>query len=108
MELVETWPQYVRRISKALKQEEIAEMTGISQTTVSSWLRGAPAMPKAESVIIFAKAFGQPAVEALAAAGYLQASEVASTVRTPLSEYDELELVEELRRRMSKRTKRSR
>jgi transcriptional regulator with XRE-family HTH domain len=99
MKLVETWPQYVRRISRSLKQEEISEMTGISQTTVSAWLRGAPAMPKAESVIIFAKAFGQPPVEALVAAGYLDSADVASTVRTPLSEYSSTELFDELRAR---------
>lgn len=89
----------MRRISKALKQEEISEMTGISQTTVSAWFRGAPAMPKAEMVIAFAKAFKQPPVEALVAAGYLDAADAASTVRTPLSEYRDGELYDELRRR---------
>ena len=99
MKPVETWAHYVRRISKALKQEEISEMTGISQTTVSAWFRGAPAMPKAEMVIAFAKAFQQPPVEALVAAGYLDAADAASTVRTSLSEYRDGELYDELRRR---------
>jgi hypothetical protein len=96
---VQTWPDYVRRISKGLKQEEISEMTGISQTTISAWFRGAPAMPKAEMVIAFAKAFRQPPVEALVAAGYLDAADAASTVRTPLSEYSSGELFDELRSR---------
>ena len=101
MRIVENWPAYVRRVSKALKQEQISEVTGISQTTVSSWLRGAPAMPKAEMVIVFARAFHQPPVEALAAAGYLDAAEAASMSRTALTEYSTAELFDELRRRTS-------
>jgi len=96
---MDIWPAYVRRVAKALTQEEISGRTGISQTTVSAWLRGAPAMPKAEMVIVFARAFGQPPVEALAAAGYLDASEAASMSRTPLSDYSTDELFDELRSR---------
>lgn len=99
MAQMETWPEYVRRIAGGMKQEQISEVTGISQTSISAWLRGAPTTPKAESVIAFARGFSQPAVEALAAAGYLDAVEAAATVRTPLSEYSRSELLEELLRR---------
>ena len=99
MFLVQTWPAYVRRITGEMKQEQISETTGISQTTISAWLRGAPLMPKAETVIAFAKAYKQPAVEALVAAGYLEASDAAATVRTPLREFSTDELLSELRRR---------
>jgi len=98
---VETWPSYVRRITAGLKQEQISEASGISQTTISAWLRGAPAIPKAESVIAFARAFGQPAVEALVAAGYLDAEDAAATVRTPLAEFSTEELFAELHTRMT-------
>jgi len=99
MFLVQSWPAYVRRVTGSLKQEQIAETTGISQTTISAWLRGAPMTPKAETVIAFAKSFNQPAVEALAAAGYLEASDAAATVRTPLDEFSTDELMAELRKR---------
>ena len=101
MLIVESWPEYVRRISKTLTQEQISELTGISQTTVSSWLRAAPSVPKADMVIAFARAFRQPPMEALAAAGYLTAAEVASTARTPLGVYSTAELFEEMRKRTS-------
>lgn len=107
MIVVETWPEYVRRVAGGMRQEQISALTGISQTTVSTWLRGAPGLPRAESVIAFARGFKVAPVQALVMAGYLQADEVAIKARTPLSEYEELELVEELRRRASKRSKRS-
>lgn len=96
MFLMETWPQYVRRVAGALKQEQVAELTGISQATVSAWLRGAPGVPRAETVITFARAFERSPVEALVAAGYLDATEVAAKVRTPLGEYSREELLQHL------------
>lgn len=102
---VETWPEYVRRIAGDMKQEDISALTGISQTTVSSWLRGAPGLPRAESVIAFARAYEKPPVEALVAAGYLDGGEAAAKVRTPLSEYSNRELVGELSSRLSKESK---
>ena len=108
MLVVETWPEYVRRIAGGMRQEQISKMTGISQATVSAWLRGAPGLPKAESVIAFARGFEVAPVQALVAAGYLRIDEAAIKARTALSEYEELELVDELRRRMSKQSKRSR
>lgn len=99
MFLVQTWPAYVRRVTGGSKQEQISETTGISQTTISNWLRGAPLTPKAETVIAFAKSYNQPAVEALVAAGYLEASDAAATVRTPLEQFSTDELLDELRKR---------
>lgn len=96
---METWPQYVKRIAGPLKQEQIAEHSGISQATVSAWLRGAPGVPRAETVIAFARAFNRSPVEALVAAGYLQSDEAAAKARTPLVEYSDRELLDELRRR---------
>lgn len=101
MLIVESWPEYARRVSKGMTQEQISELTGISQTTVSSWLRSAPSTPKAEMVIAFARAFRQPPMEALAAAGYLTAAEAATTAHTPLGVYSTDELFHEMRRRTS-------
>lgn len=101
MSIVKSWSEYVRRISRGITQEQISELTGISQTTVSSWLRSAPSTPKADMVIAFARAFRQPPMQALAAAGYLTAAEVASTARTPLGVYSTDELFDEVRRRTS-------
>jgi transcriptional regulator with XRE-family HTH domain len=96
---METWPQYVRKVAGLRKQEEIAELTGLSQATVSAWLRGAPGIPRAETVIAFARAFSRSPVEALVAAGYLQSDEASVKARSPLSEYSSSELLDELRSR---------
>ena len=93
---MESWSAYVRRVAGGLTQVQIAEKTGLAQTNVGRWLRGDPGAPKAESVIAFAKSFGQPPVEALVAAGYLDVADAASTVRTALTEYSREELLEHL------------
>jgi transcriptional regulator with XRE-family HTH domain len=103
---MEDWSDYVRRIVGDLNQLEIAAKTGLAQTNIGRWLRGIPQAPKVESVVQFARAFGQPPVEALVAAGYITAEEAGAKARrqrTPLSEYSEEELVDDLRRRVLQR-----
>lgn len=104
MPIVESWAEYVRRVSQPLTQTQIAEKCGIAQTNIGRWLRGDPGLPKAESVVAFARAFKQNPVEALLAAGYLQPADVGAEVtprigRTPLREYSTRELAAELMRR---------
>ena len=93
------WSLYVRRIAGGLNQVQIAERAGLSQTNIGKWLRGEPGAPRAESVIAFARAFGQPPLEALIAAGYLSAAEAQVSARTPLDGYTYSELIAELQRR---------
>ena len=50
-------------------------------------------------MIAFARAFGQPPLEALIAAGYLSAAEAQVSARTPLDGYTYSELIAELQRR---------
>ena len=97
------WSNYVRRVAGNFTQLEIAEKTGIAQTNIGRWLRGEPGSPKAESVVALARAFHQPPVEALVAAGYITATEAgakARRTRTPLRDYTDVELVDELRSRV--------
>lgn len=100
---METWAEYVRRVSAGLTQTQIAEKSGVAQTNVGRWLRGDPGQPKADSVVAFARAFKQPPVEALIAAGYLSIEEGApgKGARTNLSQYSSDELIAELRSRLS-------
>lgn len=104
MRVVETWPDYVRRVAVGLTQEQIAaKVGGMSGSAVGKWMRGdLAAQPDANKVIAFAKAFNQPPMEALTAAGYFTAGESLPSARTPLSEYDDIELLDELRRRTVK------
>ena len=93
---MDSWPAYVRRVAGGLTQVQIAQKTGLAQTNIGRWLRGDPGAPKADSVIAFAKSFGQPPVEALVAAGYLDVADAASPVRTDLNEYSIEELLQHL------------
>lgn len=98
---MESWAQYVRRVAGVLTQAEIADKIGVAQTNVSRWLRGDPGLPKAESVIAFARAFRQPPGEALLAAGYISADEAQNFgTRTPLSQYSLDELFAEIQSRI--------
>jgi transcriptional regulator with XRE-family HTH domain len=98
---MEDWSDYVRRIVGELNQLEIAAKTGLAQTNIGRWLRGAPGQPKADSVVIFARAFNEQPVEALMAAGYVTPAEAGVKARLPktrtsLREYTNHELIEEL------------
>ena len=100
---VDQWAQYVRQVAGNLNQLEIAAKTGIAQSNVGRWLRGEPGLPKAESVVALARAFDQPPIEALVAAGYITEEEAGAKARrgrTPLNDYTEAELLDELRRRV--------
>jgi len=98
---VESWTEYVTRVSRPLTQQQIAQKCGVAQTNVGRWLRGDPGVPRVESVIAFARAFGRPLLEAFIAAGFMTPADAAAVtqLRTPLRDYDTLELIEELRRR---------
>lgn len=97
-----SWPDYVRRVAAGLTQAQIAARVGISTSSAGSWVRGDPVQPDADKVIAFAKAFGQPPLEALTAAGYFTHDETVPQTRTPLSAYADIELLDELRRRTIK------
>lgn len=64
------WPSYMRRVTAGATQVQIAEQTGIEQTSISRWMLGKN-RPRAELVIQFARAYHRSPVEALIAAGYL-------------------------------------
>ena len=92
------WQEYVRRVTGTLTHAQISEKSGVAQSNVGRWLRGEHIVPKADSVISFAQSFGQPPVEALIAAGYLEESQTTAP-RSPLSMYSTGELFAELARR---------
>jgi hypothetical protein len=76
-------------------------MAGVHAAAVGRWIRGETDAPRAESVVAFARALGLPPVEALVAACYITRDEAAHaiTVRNAISEYSDVELLEELTRR---------
>ena len=99
---VSAWGEYVRRHARGLTQTQVAEKTGLAQTAISRWLRDDLDLPRAEFVVRFARGFNENPVEALVVAGYITAEEAgaATVVKTPLSEFTEGEMLDELRRRV--------
>jgi len=69
-----TWWRYVVAVTGAATQKDIASATGIDQSSISRWQRGANT-PRAEAVVAFARAYDRSPVEALVAAGYLSSDE---------------------------------
>lgn len=97
----ESWAEYVRRVTAHLTQAQTGQKAGIHAAAIGRWLRGDTDAPRAESVVSFARALGLPPVEALVAAGYINANEAthAVTVRTTIADYSDVELLQELTRR---------
>jgi transcriptional regulator with XRE-family HTH domain len=95
------WQSYLREIST--NQSEIARATGVHSATVSRWLAGT-SRPSATQVIAVARAFDRSPVVALVAADYLTRAEVESEVQlTPgmsLAAFSELDIAQELVRRI--------
>lgn len=99
--MAETWPQYLRRISGGATQAQIAERIGIGRLSVCNWLHG-KTQPKAETVMLVARAYARSPIEALLAASYLRADEVRLPIepRPSLTKVGAEELADEVRRRM--------
>jgi transcriptional regulator with XRE-family HTH domain len=70
-----TWWRYVVTVTGEATQKDIAAATGIDQSSISRWQRGA-STPRAEAVVALARAYKRSPVEALVAAGYLSSSEI--------------------------------
>ena len=99
---VETWPEYLRRITGGQTQSMIAERLGVGRLSVCNWLHG-KTRPKAETVILVARVFGRSPVEALLAAGFLQVDELHAPVeiRISPSELSSADLAAEVQRRLA-------
>lgn len=83
-------------------QKAISDETGVEQTVLSRWKLGRN-RPEAQSVVEFARAIHRPPTEALVAAGYLRAAEVAASIEVvrPLTDLSDDDLLAEVRRRMT-------
>lgn len=69
-DVTKSWSRYVRAVIGARKNNEVAEMVGVSETTIGNWVKAKGfTRPGAGEVVKFARAFRQPLHEALLAAG---------------------------------------
>jgi transcriptional regulator with XRE-family HTH domain len=97
------WWRYVVTVTGHAAQKDIAAATGIDQSSISRWQRGANT-PRAEAVVAFARVYGRSPVEALVAAGYLSSNELGvvemTTLTGDLSGASIDSLLSEIRRRV--------
>jgi transcriptional regulator with XRE-family HTH domain len=77
--MIETWPEYLRRITAGHTQAQIAERVGVGRLSVCNWFNG-KTRPKAETAIAVARVYRRPPVEALLAAAYLDHHEIDGAV----------------------------
>lgn len=98
------WTTYVRQVVGNDKQVEVAQKTGIDQTTISRWLAGGggSARISSQSVAKFARGYGLPVLQAFVMAGFLTPEEAGMKTSEPpnLGEVDSSELLRELQRRL--------
>lgn len=98
-----TWWKYVATVTGNAAQKDVAAATGIDQSSISRWQRGANT-PRAEAVITLARTYGRSPVEALVAAGYLSSGELGvaelTTLTGDLSGASIDSLLAEIRRRL--------
>ncbi len=99
------WSEYVRAIAGEDTGKTIALRSGIAESTISRWLSGQVPARVPRAVVQLARAYNSSPLQALVAAGYLDASELDLAVETPrrlqLRDFTELELAEEMVRRIA-------
>jgi transcriptional regulator with XRE-family HTH domain len=78
------WWQYVLTVTGHVAQKDVADATGIDQSSISRWQHGTNT-PRAEAVVTFARAYGRSPVAALVAAGYLSSDELGVVELTTLT-----------------------
>lgn len=98
------WWKWLRDISRAATNVEIANRVGVSGATVGNWARGS--RPAAEQVIMAARVYGANALAGLIAAGYMTEDEITAwganvQPPTPLGDMPDRELLDELERRLN-------
>jgi transcriptional regulator with XRE-family HTH domain len=93
------WAYVTRTAGTEATQKDIAEATGIEQSSISRWKLGKNT-PHADAVVHFARSYQASPVAALIAAGYLSPDEVEGVVEiaaTPISQLTTSEVVGQLR-----------
>lgn len=109
----ESWTEYVERILAGVTRQEACRQAGISEPTLSRWIRPTQGkMPAAKNVISFARAFHQSPVKALIAAGFLSPEDLPEgsviEIYQARAELSDDELIAELRSRLAERPQRDR
>lgn len=81
---MDDWRTYVRRtVGDGITQVDIAQRTGVDQTTISRWLSGGSRARTPDMVGRFARAYGRPVLEAFVYAGLISEGDARVRVIKP-------------------------
>lgn len=81
------WSEYAARLIGGRNQSDIADLTGISQGTISRWLSGS-VRPDAEKAVVFARGCGGNPVEALVILEVIRPTELEQVIQIGASADD--------------------
>lgn len=98
-----SWKQFVARHVRGRSQADFAVIVGVSQGTVSRWLKGTQ-VAEAGLAIEVARAVNEPPLDVLVQSGFLTPSEAGAAFSAPadLSQLSNDELLELVRARMKR------
>lgn len=98
-----SWKQFVARHVRGRSQADFAVIVGVSQGTVSRWLKGTQ-VAEAGLAIEVARAVNEPPLDVLVQSGFLTPKEAGAAISAPadLSQLSNDELLELVRARMSR------
>lgn len=96
-----TWWTYFKGVAGTETGRAIAEAAGVSEPQVSRWKSGKN-RPDADSLVRFARAYHRSPVEALVAAGYINATEAKAVIEiaTSIEDLPTAALLAEIKRRL--------
>lgn len=94
-----SWSLFIDATARGEYNNAIAERTGVDPATIGRWRTGA-VDPKPRQVVAYARAYGESPIQALIAAGYLDAQDLDIPLGPPrtytLDDFSTLELAEEV------------
>jgi transcriptional regulator with XRE-family HTH domain len=99
------WSDYVARLVGTRHQAEVAELSGVSQGTVSRWVNGKAETPNIETAVNFVRSLGGNPVDALLILGVIRSKELDRVIEVNASADDLTngQLVELVSRRLGVR-----
>lgn len=97
------WWKYVQSVAGDVQAKDIADRVGIDKSNVTRWKQGN--RPAVEFVLKFARTYGRPVVEALAAGEYITDAEArVREVKVGVSDLSDIDLARELLARVEARS----
>lgn len=96
------WWEYVQKVSGGATSTAIAQLIGVTPSSVARWKDSRPDPARARD---FARAYKRPVLEAFISAGFLTPAEAGQlpAAEPDITHFDDDQLLDEIRRRLRER-----